>query len=43
MKDQDMTVREVVIMEQVLLGKSDDMAVWLKDAILVGGTGQDGR
>ena len=26
-----MTVREVVIMEQVLLGMSEDMAVWLKE------------
>jgi len=31
MKDQKLTVREVVIMEQILLGVPEEMAVWLKE------------
>ena len=31
MKDQEMSLREVIIMEQVLMGVPEDMAVWLKE------------
>ena len=31
MKDQKLTVREVVIMEQILLGVPEEMVVWLKE------------
>ena len=31
MKDQEMTVREAIIAEQVLMGVPEEMAVWLKE------------